>query len=257
MSVKFNLVKKIIREDSIKINQLILSTLFGNTMPEIYNETKIYNKGDTVLVLQEDGTYKLVTITKDNITGPYDPEEWSDVSFTDIFKDSSIITQNNTTIINIQEGMADDLATLVYNLAGLLDNKLEFNQIFRENFKTDDNINLQKGLYEMGCVKSNNSRLEFSLNEAKGIDIEPKKFKFKHYMEMNGVVVVDCQLTFNGLDNNPFWFNANEAILDGSFFEIPEFEKQEDIPYALNIKINCSCEANSNIKISDFMVVFI
>ena len=93
MSVKFNLVKKIIREDSININQLILSTLFGNTMPEIYNETKIYNKGDTVLVLQEDGTYKLVTITKDNITGPYDPEEWTDVSFTDIFKDSSIITQ--------------------------------------------------------------------------------------------------------------------------------------------------------------------
>ena len=55
--------------------------------------------------------------------------------------------------------------------------------------------------------------------------IQPKKFKLKHYMELVGTVGIECELTFNGLDDKPFWFNANEAILNGSFFEIPEFRK--------------------------------
>ena len=88
------------------------------------------------------------------------------ISFTDLFKDSSVILQNNTSIKNIQEGMADDLATLVYNLAGILDNKMEFNQIYRENFRNLDNINLINGNFEMGFVESNNI-LEFQMNEIK------------------------------------------------------------------------------------------
>ena len=153
--------------------------------------------------------------------------------------------------------MADDLATLVYNLAGLLDNDMEFNQIFRENFKNIDNINLINGQHNIGSLESKNNILEFQLNEAKAIDSIPSKFKLKHYIEMVGVVGIECNLTFNGLDDEPFWFNANDAILDGSFFEIPEFEKEENIPYALNINIKCNCEANSSVKISDIMVVFI
>jgi hypothetical protein len=76
-------------------------------------------------------------------------------------------------------------------------------------------------------------------------------------MELVGTVGMECEITFNGLDDIPFWFNANEAILNGSFFDIPEFDKQDEIPYALNFRIKCSCVSNSSIKISDFMVVFI
>ena len=257
MAVKFNLVKKLVREDSVNINQLIISTLFGSLLPEIYDENKVYNKGDSVIIIDENGKYKLVTTMKDAVSGPYNPDDWFDVSFTDIFKDSSIITQNNTTIKNVQEGMADDLATLVFNLAGLLDNDMEFNQIFRENFKNNDNLNIINGQYNMGSIESKNNVLEFQLNEAKAMDIIPSKFKLKHYIEMIGVAGIECKLTFNGLDNEPFWFNANDAILDGSFFEIPEFEKEENIPYALNINIKCNCEINSSVKISDIMDVFI
>ena len=257
MAVKFNLVKKLIREDSVNVNQLIISTLFGNILPELYDENKVYNKGDVVIVTDENGKYKLVTIMKDNVTGPYNPEEWFEVSFTDIFKDSSVITQNNTTIKNVQEGMADDIATLVFNLAGLLDNDMEFNQLFRENFKNDDNLNVISGQYNMGSIESVDGVLEFQLNEAKAIDTIPSKFKLKHYMEILGVVNIECKLTFNGLDENPLWFDANDAILDGSFFDIPEFEKEENIPYALNINIKCEGSVDSVLKISDIMVVFI
>ena len=180
MSAKLNLVKKLIVEDTVNINQLILSTLFGNVLPELYDENKVYNKGDIVIVVDENGKYKLVTILKDGTTGPYNPDNWSNISFTDIFKDnsntSSLITQNNAVIKTVQEGMADDLATLVYNLAGLLDNDMEFNQIFRENFKNIDNINLINGQHNIGSLESKNNILEFQLNEAKAIDSIPSKF---------------------------------------------------------------------------------
>ena len=130
MAVKFNLVKKLVREDVINTNQLILNSLFGNILPDQYDENKVYNKGDVIIRINEEGMYELLVCTKDNITGPFNEDYWSPISFTDMFKDSSVITQNNTTIKNIQEGMADDLATLVYNLAGLLDNDMDFNQIF-------------------------------------------------------------------------------------------------------------------------------
>ena len=254
---KLTFVKKVVNEEVINSYNLILNVLFGGKIPEIYDENKVYNKGDVIIRINEEGMYELLVCTKDNITGPFNEDYWSPISFTDMFKDSSVITQNNTTIKNIQEGMADDLATLVYNLAGLLDNDMDFNQIFRENFKNDDNLNILNGTHEIGYLTSDENGLDFMLFEPKGLTLQPKKFKLKHYMEIVGTVGVECQLTFNGLDDEPFWFNANDAILNGSFFDIPEFEKQDDIPYALNFRIKCNCNSNSSIKISDFMVVFI
>lgn len=257
MAVKFNLVKELIRKDVINTNQLIINSIFGNVLPDQYDENKIYEKGSVIIRVNEDGVYELLVSTKDSVTGEFSEEDWEKVSFTDLFKDSSVITQNNIIINNIQEGMADDLATLVYNLAGLLDNDMSFNNIFRENFKNDDNLNITNGIHEIGYLLSDEDGLEFSLYESKGLITQPKKFKLKHYMELVGTVGMECEITFNGLDDNPFWFNANEAILNGSFFDIPEFDKQDEIPYALNFRIKCSCDSSSSIKISDFMVVFI
>ena len=133
MAVKFNLVKELIRKDVINTNQLIINSIFGNVLPDQYDENKTYEKGSVIIRVNEDGVYELLVSTKDNVTGEFSEEDWEKVSFTDLFKDSSVITQNNIVINNIQEGMADDLATLVYNLAGLIDNT-NFNMIFRENY---------------------------------------------------------------------------------------------------------------------------
>ena len=257
MAVKFNLVKNLLRNDVLNTNQLILNSLFGGILPDFYDENKVYNKGDIVIRINGNGEYEILVCLKDGTTGKFDESLWKPISFADLFKDSSLLTQSSAVIRNIQEGMADDLATLVYNLAGLLDNDMDFNQIFRENFKNDDNLNITNGIYDIGYLVSDEDGLDFTLFEAKGMSIQPKKFKLKHYMEIVGTVGIECELTFNGLDNEPFWFNANEAIINGSFFEIPEFDKQEEIPYALNFRIKCSCDSSSSIKISDFMVVFI
>lgn len=257
MAVKFNFVKKIIREDDINLNILLLTTIFGDKFPGSYNENEVYQKGDVIIALDDDGSYDLLASIRDNVTGPFDRSDWVRVSFTGLLKDSSLLSQSTIKLQSIQEGMADDTANLVFNLAGLLDRDIEFNQMFRENFKNLDNINLIKGEHVMGCIQSVNNGLEFQLFEAKEVKILPEKYKFKHHIEIKGLVGVECQLTFNGLDDYPFWFDANEAMVDGSFFYIPEFEKQEGIPYAINIRIKCNCESNSSIKISDFLVAFI
>ncbi len=257
MAVKFNLVEKLVRRDMISQEQLVTSTIFGTIFPDFYDETKIYNKGDLILSIDENGNYVILVCLKDNVTGPFDPKYWAKVSFADLFKDGSILAQNNAYIRSIQEGMADDTATLVFHLAGLLDNAMEFNQIFRENFKNDDNLNLITGVYNMGSIETVDGVLEFQFHEPKAMELAPKKYKLKHYIELMGVVGIECQITFNGLDENPFWFNANDAVLDGSFFEIPEFEKEDDIPYALNIRIRCNGDPETFVKISDLMVVFI
>ena len=256
MAAKLTFIKKLVREEVINTNQLIINSIFGSVLPNQYDEQAIYNKGEVIINPKDNNAYELLVSTKDGVTGPFNKDNWSPVSFTEIFKDSSVIVQNNTVIKNAQEGMANDLATLVYNLAGLLDDNMEFSQIYRENFKTMDNVNLINGDFEMGYIESNNT-LEFTLINPKILEFNPEKFKLKHFIELVGTVAFDCELSFNAMDSNPYWFNINDAILDSSFFEIPDFVKEEGIPYALNMKIKCTCENNSNIKISDLMVVFI
>ena len=256
---KLKLIKKIVEKDVINSFNLIMNFLFGGKIPEIYDENKVYNKGDCVII-EKDGVYQVVTITKDNVTGPFDPENASEIVFTDIFKDSSILMQNNTVIHTKQEALSDDLATLVYELAGLIDNRLSLKVLYRENFKNSDHIKIETGLHVPGNIQAiPGLGLEFELAEPVQLLTEPKTFKLKHFIEMLGVPTLGCSITFNALDKNPYWFDANDALLSADFFEIPvdKFEKEHDVPYALNIRIYGDCPNGSSLKISDLMVVFV
>lgn len=255
MAAKLSLVKKLIRDDSVNVNYLILSALFGNNFPQLYDPNKVYNKGDSILFINDKGEYEILICMKDGATGPFYNDLWQQNSFTTIFKEESVINQVSGSFADKQEAIADDVATLVYNLAGLVDAN-KFNLIFRENFKNQDNISIINGEFDAGSIKSDSSdKLEFTLANPYEISlVDLVKFKLKHYITISGVVNLEGQMTFNALDSNPFWFNINEAILDGSFFEIPEFTKEENIPYALNIRIKGS---GGSVSISDLMVVFI
>lgn len=257
MAAKLTFIKKIVEDDVINSYQLILNALFGDSIPGKYDETIVYNKGDAILQVV-DNKYQLLICTKDNTTGEFNPDNWGNVAFTELFKDGTLITQNNIVINSKQEGLLDDLAALVYNLAGLLDNVLDMNHIYRENFKTNERIEITNGNYEQGCLKSNNVGIDFELKEPYELKLQPNKFKIKHMIEITGLPSLNCDITFNALDTNPYWFSANDAILNASFIEIPEdFEKEKDVPYALNIKIYGVCDSTSSIKVSDLMVMFI
>ena len=257
MSAKLSFVKKILDDENINSYQLILKALFGTNTPGFYNESKVYNKGDVILVVV-DGAYELRMCNSDNVTGPFNEEKWQAVSFTALFKDGSTITQNNKIINTKQEGLADDLATIVSKLTGIIDDRLELNQLYRENFKTNENLNISIGTFNQGCIESIKNRgIDFQLKVPYEIALKPEKFKLKHLIEFVGLPSLNCTITFNALDSTPYWFNINDAVLDASFFEIPEFEKEEDVPYALNIRFKGTCNSTSSLKVSDLMVVFI
>lgn len=256
---KLNLIKKIATKDVVNSYNLIMNILFGGKVPEIYDENKIYNKGDCVII-EKDGIYTVVTIIKDGVTGPFNPENVGEIVFTDLFKDSSILTQNNTEIHTKQEALSDDLATLVYELAGLIDNRLSLKVLYRENFKDTENLNIRIGLHTPGNIQAiPKLGLDVELKQPVQLSTEPKTFKFKHFIEIVGLPTISCKITFNALDKNPYWFNANDALLSADFFKIPveEMQKEQDVPYALNLKLNVDCAEGMMFKISDLMVVFV
>lgn len=168
------------------------------------------------------------------------------------------LRQINSEINDKQEGLLDDLATVVYNLAGLLDNRLELNHIYRENFKDESNLSITSGTFEQGSIKSaNNESIDFQLKQPKELRLQPEKLKLSHMIKYTGNPNLSCQITFNALDTNPVWFDVNEALLSSSFFDIPKISKEEGKPYALNIRIQGLCDNSSTIEISDLMVLFI
>lgn len=257
MSAKLSFVKKILDDENVNSYQLILKALFGTNTPYFYNENKVYNKGDVILVIV-DGTYELRICNSNNVTGPFNEEKWQNVSFTGLFKDGSTITQNNIIINTKQEGLVDDLATVVSKLSGIIDDRLELNQLYRENFKTDEKLNILIGNFNQGYIESiENQGIDFQLKSPYKLSLKPEKFKLKHLIEFVGLPSLNCTITFNALDSTPYWFNINDAVLDASFFKIPEFEKEEDVPYALNIRFKGTCNSTSSLKVSDLMVVFI
>lgn len=258
MAAKLTRVRKIVNKEVINIQQLISNLLYGSKLPNEYNPDQTYDKGDIILNNQ-DGTWEILVCLKDSIMGEFNPEYWQRLSFTDLFKDSTLLTQNSVYVKTRQECLADDLATVIFNLAGLIDRPMELNNIYRENFRTFERLNVNIGVHEPGCLESvKDSGLDFKLLEPFELKVQPEKFKLKHIIEITGLPQLGCEITFNALDTNPYWFSANDAILSEGFFEIPEeFEKEANIPYAMNIRVFGNCDGNEVIRISDLMVIII
>lgn len=255
---KLTFVKRIVNEKVINSFNLVLNVLFGGKLPELYDENRVYLKGDCIIFMQ-DGKYKIGIINRDGVTGPFNPDFVDEVIFTDLFKDSTILTQNDITIQSKQQAITDDLSTLVYELAGMLDNRLQLNTLYRENFKNTDFLNIELGMHVPGYLKSIPGQgINFQLKNPVELKIKPNVYKLKHMIELIGIPTLGCEITFNALDTNPYWFSANDALLSADFFEIPlnHFIKEENKPYALNIRIFGDCDMESSIRISDLMVVY-
>lgn len=256
---KLTFVKRIVNEKVINSFNLVLNVLFGGKLPELYDEHKVYNKGDCIIFMQ-DGVYKIGVINKDGVTGPFSKEFVDEIIFTNLFKDSTLLTQNDITIQSKQQAITDDLSTLVCELAGMLDNNLQLNTLYRENFKSSDFLNISLGMHIPGCVKAIPGQgIDFQLKNPVELKIKPSVFKVKHMIELLGIPnTLGCEITFNALDSDPYWFSANDALLSANFFEIPadKFIKEDDKPYAMNIRLFSDCNIDSSIVVSELMVVY-
>lgn len=105
MAVKLTHLKSITNDGVLNTYQLILDSLFGGKLPEPYNPNLTYKKGDSILVQQEDGTYKLQVVKKDEgtTTGSYKPGDWTDAFFTGLFKEGSALDIDFTKTVQISD----------------------------------------------------------------------------------------------------------------------------------------------------------
>jgi len=83
MSAKLTLVKRIVdrNEEVVNSYNLILSALFGNKLPELYDPSKTYVKGDSILAING-STYEIYVAKEDGLTGPFNDEMWTKIAFT-------------------------------------------------------------------------------------------------------------------------------------------------------------------------------
>ena len=91
MANRLNFIKVLNDPDNINIQQLYFKYIFGDKIPDGYDENKVYNSGDSIIRINEDNVYEILTCTSDDTTGVFDSNYWQVVSLTDIIKNGDLI----------------------------------------------------------------------------------------------------------------------------------------------------------------------
>ena len=103
MANRLNFIKVLNDPDNINIQQLYFNYIFGDKIPDAYHDNKVYNSGDTIIRINEDNVYEILTCTSDNITGVFDSNYWQVVSLTEIIKNGDIINGGGKNAIILSE----------------------------------------------------------------------------------------------------------------------------------------------------------
>lgn len=103
MANRLNFIKVLNDPDNINIQQLYFNFIFGDKIPNGYDENKVYNSGDTIIRINEDNVYEILTCTSNNITGVFDSNYWKVVSLTEIVKNGDIINGGGKNAVILSE----------------------------------------------------------------------------------------------------------------------------------------------------------
>ena len=103
MANRLNFIKVLNDPDNINIQQLYFNFIFGNKIPDGYDENKVYNSGDTIIRINEDNVYEILTCTSDDTTGVFDSNYWQVVSLTDIIKNGDLINGGGKNAVILSE----------------------------------------------------------------------------------------------------------------------------------------------------------
>ena len=103
MANRLNFIKVLNDPDNINIQQLYFNYIFGDKIPDGYDENKVYNSGDSIIRINEDNVYEILTCTSDNTTGVFDSNYWQVVSLTDIIKNGDLINGGGKNAVILSE----------------------------------------------------------------------------------------------------------------------------------------------------------
>lgn len=93
-------IKDLNKEDNAVLMDVFKTYLFGKTAIREFSEEKIYSQRDVAIFYDEDGQLILRQPLVDNITGPYDDEQWAEVVISEMAwrstRDFDLVLVSNT-----------------------------------------------------------------------------------------------------------------------------------------------------------------
>lgn len=80
---------KNLKNESVTLLQLLNSYVFGDKQIRPYDESVTYHTGDMILITNEEsGKIEIYQATTDNMSGPFDPNAWSNAVVSDVVSNS-------------------------------------------------------------------------------------------------------------------------------------------------------------------------
>lgn len=154
--------------------------------------------------------------------------------------------------------LLEDFATLVGKIAGLVDDNINANHIFRDNMKTDDLIAVSSGRFQSGSISNSSAnKLSYTMKDPIIVENKPIKFQLKDIKHVTGDFDYRVLVTFNALDEEPTWLDYTEKYLNGEFITLNvDYVKNGNNKWAINFIFEATRVGDiGNIEIVDYMVL--
>ena len=171
---------------------------------------------------------------------------------------SDVLKKIITKVDDARLSTIEDLSSTINKMSGLIDDTLTLNHIYRNNFKTKDNLDISSGTYSSGSIKiSQGQSMDFRLKNPIELNFTPTEFKVTEIAKYLGSPNISCLITFNALDSSPQWYDCTDVLTTGLFAKVPAIPNKEvDKKYAINIRIRCTCDSSSTFEIMDLSVLY-
>lgn len=104
------LLRDVSKTDTGFFMELVSNYLFGDRTIELFDENRIYNKGDVVLFVDEDGNKVLRQPIVNNVTGEYNSELWEKITISELIN----IDRRNKEIIEINVRQPKSINNMIW-----------------------------------------------------------------------------------------------------------------------------------------------
>ena len=170
---------KDLKNRNLTMLELMKSYIFGDKKIEIYDEDKIYNKGDIIVSYNPStGKTEVIQAKEDNITGPFDETKWENTSIINTVGAGKI---DNMIIIDSEDKSTDD-TRVWFQIQGMKDFHPGYDLIPYDHYSA----NMSEDLFpieEIGKAPEEDVKMYFTAIEKEASDqyikpgIKPEKLE--------------------------------------------------------------------------------
>lgn len=221
------LLRDISKTDTGFFIELVSNYLFGDRTIELFDENKLYNKGDVVLFIDEDGNKILRQPIKNNVTGEYNPELWEKITISELIN----IDRRNKEIIQVAVRPPKSINNMIWV------NPLEYSSSDRlDDIGNDDSLD---------SSRTEDGTIEFSSTTPQDDDnrmwIRPINVRTDYEFDIEGLelafVTGVSDIKFSATtpeDGESVWGEQSSEVLISGLSVVPGEHDETNVKFAGN-----------------------